>query len=491
MCCLHCSASITAALLQHILNGLQPRFAAVRGEKDTAEQIAAGLATQAQNLQRDLQVPQDQHEGLTGLMHTLQGQNTVLTRNVEDMQEHQGHLTRRVLQLEDQNVTLGDEAASLQKRLDATYLEQQEYVTAIERLQMEKEALRCKVADQEQRMAAQVQKLEAQEQHVREQGEAVKGQKQQAGSPPAALAPSLPHLAQLHSQYGFCHVFHFCLQFHDSYLRLKDEQQGKAAAVMVSPSTQQPSANLHTIGGLPALLSLLQGSHASIRWRAAEVVATCVQNNPPVQQWFIEGALLALSCLIRLNPLALEVFRQKRGIPKLIQAADDQDIKVQRKALHLLRHVVHAHPPDAVVACQLGAVHQAASHLASSDTDTWQAALAPVQQLAEDSQSAQILQQDKQLQHQLQSLQAKLQGLTCEDEEATEEEMAVCKQLMHSLYNTSSQSACMPQTQPSRPQATAAAVANGAPRLPQAQSPGHGNSSLSAAPLLLGPPSQS
>ena len=94
-----------------------------------------------------------------------------------------------------------------------------QYVTAIERLQMEKEALRCKVADQEQRMAAQVQKLEAQEQHVREQGEAVKGQEQQVVNPPAAFAPSLPHLAQLHSQYGFCHVFHFCLQFHDSYLR--------------------------------------------------------------------------------------------------------------------------------------------------------------------------------------------------------------------------------------------------------------------------------
>lgn len=44
------------------------------------------------------------------------------------------------------------------------------------------------------------------------------------------------------------------------------------------------AADLHTIGGLPTLLSLLQDPHASIRWRAAEVVATCVQNNPPVQQ---------------------------------------------------------------------------------------------------------------------------------------------------------------------------------------------------------------
>lgn len=43
-------------------------------------------------------------------------------------------------------------------------------------------------------------------------------------------------------------------------------------------------ADLHTIGGLPTLLKLLQDPEASVRWRAAEVVATCVQNNPPVQQ---------------------------------------------------------------------------------------------------------------------------------------------------------------------------------------------------------------
>lgn len=41
-------------------------------------------------------------------------------------------------------------------------------------------------------------------------------------------------------------------------------------------------------------------------------------------------ALLALSCLIRLNPLALEVFRRKRGIPQLVEAANDEDVRVQR-----------------------------------------------------------------------------------------------------------------------------------------------------------------
>ena len=84
---------------------------------------------QAQNLQLDLRVLQDQHDGVTGLVHTLQGQNTALTGSVEDLQGHQRHLTRRVLQLEGQNVTLGEEAASLQKRLDVACLEQQEVST--------------------------------------------------------------------------------------------------------------------------------------------------------------------------------------------------------------------------------------------------------------------------------------------------------------------------------------------------------------------------
>ncbi len=42
--------------------------------------------------------------------------------------------------------------------------------------------------------------------------------------------------------------------------------------------------DLHKIGGLPVLLELLESPHASLRWRAAEVVATCVANNPPVQE---------------------------------------------------------------------------------------------------------------------------------------------------------------------------------------------------------------
>lgn len=44
-----------------------------------------------------------------------------------------------------------------------------------------------------------------------------------------------------------------------------------------------PTADLQTIGGLQTLLELLGSPHPSLRWRAAEVAATCVQNNPPTQ----------------------------------------------------------------------------------------------------------------------------------------------------------------------------------------------------------------
>lgn len=275
--------------------------------------------------------------------------------------------------------------------------------------------------------------------------------------------------------------------------------------------------DLHTIGGLPTLLGLLQSSHAGIRWRAAEVVATCVQNNPPVQQWFMEGcampkllqlmhdedgscrskALLALSCLIRLNPLALEVFRQKRGVPQLVDAVSDKDTKVQRKALHLLRHVVQAHTPDALIACQLSALHKASSLLSSPDDDTWQAALALLQQLAQQSDAAQQMQQDAELRDQLQHLQSRLQKLQGEDREAVQEELTVCAQLIRLLHpasnNTQSDEDLPSQNlDPAVTQADGDAVQsqhqNHQPEQQVAQS-NHAQS-RPAAPLLLGPPSR-
>lgn len=68
-------------------------------------------------------------------------------------------------------------------------------------------------------------------------------------------------------------------------------------------------------------------------------------------------------------------------------------VYVCRKALHLLRHVIHAHPPDAAAACQLGAPQQAATCLASSDDDTWQAAVLLIQEMTQNAEALEHLKQ--------------------------------------------------------------------------------------------------
>ena len=90
----------------------------------------------------------------------------------------------------------------------------------------------------------------------------------------------------------------------------------KTASVLLNSTGIKPETD-HVVcpaqwfmqgGAMPKLLQLMHDEDASCRTKA----------------------LLALSCLIRLNPLALEVFRQKRGISQLVDALNDTDGKVQR-----------------------------------------------------------------------------------------------------------------------------------------------------------------
>lgn len=43
-------------------------------------------------------------------------------------------------------------------------------------------------------------------------------------------------------------------------------------------------ADLGKVGGLQCVISLLSNEHEGLRCRAAELIAVCAQNNPPVQQ---------------------------------------------------------------------------------------------------------------------------------------------------------------------------------------------------------------
>ena len=97
--------------------------------------------------------------------------------------------------------------------------------------------------------------------------------------------------------------------------------------------------------------------------------------------------------------------------------------------------------------------------------------------------------QDKQLQDKLLGLESRLQALKGDDKEATEEELASCKQLIARLHNVSSQSRSASPPQPSRSSSAPAAPVNGTgPSLPAVQSLAQSHDSQPAAPLMLGPP---
>lgn len=51
-------------------------------------------------------------------------------------------------------------------------------------------------------------------------------------------------------------------------------------------------ADLTSIGGVETLMALMRDPEPSLRWRAAEVAATCAQNNPPVQEWLLKAGCL-------------------------------------------------------------------------------------------------------------------------------------------------------------------------------------------------------
>jgi hsp70-interacting protein len=96
--------------------------------------------------------------------------------------------------------------------------------------------------------------------------------------------------------------------------------------------------DLHKVGGLDTLLALMRCPYPSLRWRAAEVAATCMAGNPPVQRWFMDGgaapilmdllldadtrvrtkALLALSALVRHYDPGLGAFRAAGGLTHLL-----------------------------------------------------------------------------------------------------------------------------------------------------------------------------
>ncbi|KAK9291203.1 hypothetical protein L1049_009391 [Liquidambar formosana] len=213
--------------------------------------------------------------------------------------------------------------------------------------------------------------------------------------------------------------------------------------------------DLHSIGGLAPLLGYLKNSHANIRAKAAEVVATIVQNNPRSQQLVMEAsgletllsnftsdpdvtvrtkALGAISSLIRHNKPGITAFRLANGYAALRDALGSENVRFQRKALNLIHYLLHENNSDCNVVSELG-FPRIMLHLASSDdADVREAALRGLLELAQDKTgegSSSLGTEDEKLKQILQERIKGISSMSPDDLGAVREE----RQLVDSLWN--------------------------------------------------------
>lgn len=123
--------------------------------------------------------------------------------------------------------------------------------------------------------------------------------------------------------------------------------------------------DFHKIGGFQVMMKCLSGEHSSLRWRAADIMAVCVQNNPYCQKAAMEmnilptltslletdqldqvriKALYAISCLTRDFPEAEEAFLKEDGFSMLLRAMQAENEKLIAKSAFMIRNMLVTNP---------------------------------------------------------------------------------------------------------------------------------------------------
>lgn len=211
--------------------------------------------------------------------------------------------------------------------------------------------------------------------------------------------------------------------------------------------------NLQQIGGLSMLLELLESPHPRLRWRAAEVVATCVQNNPSVQKSFKAGgvlpplmalltdedmtcqqkAVLAISGLIRNFPEGENEFMEAGGMRSLLDALRSKNLKLQWRALFLFRYLLSKSAAHRKAFREAGVVPLFAELLTSSDINARESALHVMLIIAQDQEGTDALKQEGNLKKVLLHRKQELSKLTGEHMEMVAEELQMMLELIGAL----------------------------------------------------------
>ncbi|KAM9785246.1 hsp70-binding protein 1 [Syngnathus typhle] len=166
-----------------------------------------------------------------------------------------------------------------------------------------------------------------------------------------------------------------------------DEDERESAFELLSDLCENldNARDLMVLGGLDLCVSkYLCHAQSSLRWNAAQLIGTCAQNMPQVQDHLLKlnvlpkllqltdsdphptvrvKALYAVSCLVREQDGGLEAFLSHDGFSVLMRGMQSEHEKLQTKSAFLLLNLLTSHPEQKDAVVSMGMVEQLVSVL--------------------------------------------------------------------------------------------------------------------------------
>ncbi|XP_047428769.1 hsp70-binding protein 1 [Mugil cephalus] len=167
----------------------------------------------------------------------------------------------------------------------------------------------------------------------------------------------------------------------------EDEDERESAFEMLSELCENldNARDLMTLGGLDLCVSrYLCHVQSGLRWRAAQLLASCAQNMPQVQNHLLNievlpkllqltdsdpnatvrvKALYAVSCLVREQEAGLQAFLSHDGFSVLMRGMQSDNEKLRTKSAFLLLNLLTSHPEQKDTVVSMGMIQQLVSVL--------------------------------------------------------------------------------------------------------------------------------
>ncbi|XP_041831390.1 hsp70-binding protein 1 [Melanotaenia boesemani] len=166
-----------------------------------------------------------------------------------------------------------------------------------------------------------------------------------------------------------------------------DDDERESAFEMLSELCENldNARDMMILGGLELCVSkYLCHVQSGLRWRAAQLIASCAQNMPQVQDHLLSigtlpkllqltdsdphptvrvKALYAVSCLVREQEAGLQAFLALDGFSVLMRGMQSENEKLRTKSAFLLLNLLTSHPEHKETLVSMGMVQQLVSVL--------------------------------------------------------------------------------------------------------------------------------